>query len=368
MYPTPVFGLIGTGHIGRIHLKALQTAGLTIGAIADPSADALAAATRFAPNARQYSDYKELLADPDVTAVNICTINSLHFPILKAAVAAGKHVFCEKTMTVSTAEALEAASLRPAPGQVVQIGYMKRCFPASVWARENMERIGYPITATVRSFQGGLVSDKIFDSPDWRPAADGTPSRTRRFASGGMLNMAGSHMLDMTAWLLGDPASVTCRTWAPTGYDADLHTHGLFLMKGGTIVHFEAALPHFSKTGEYGNGWEEVIQINGTLGRMEIVYPLWDRPADFSARARIYIEADKAWEQPDFPHADAFMLELEAFAAACNSGGAEPAPTELISWQRPGIREGAVVDCWIDTCYASAAAGGKTLDVPLPPA
>jgi predicted dehydrogenase len=346
MHKTPVFGVIGTGFIGRIHLKALQAAGLTVGALADPSSDALASASQFAPDARHYADWAELLADPAITAVNICTINALHFPVLKAAIASGKHVFCEKTMTTSAAEAHEALALPVAAGQVVQIGYMKRFFPASVWAKEQLHRIGTPICATVRSFQGGLVTEKIYDSSDWRPA-NGEPSRTRRFASGGMLNMAGSHMLDVTAWLLGDPKSVTCRTWSPEGYDAELHAHGLFEMHNGTLVHFEAALPHSGKTGEYKNGWEELIQINGTKGRLEIVYPLWDRPADFAARARVYIEASQTWEEPIFPPADAFRLELEAFAASCRSG----------ALTGPSIREGAVVDCWIDACYTSARTG-----------
>ncbi|HSI87230.1 MAG TPA: Gfo/Idh/MocA family oxidoreductase [Candidatus Methylacidiphilales bacterium] len=346
MHKTPVFGVIGTGFIGRIHLKALQAAGLTVGALAEPSRDALAAAAPLAPDARHYSDWSELLADPEITAVNICTINALHYSILKAAIASGKHVFCEKTMTTNAVEAREALAISLAPGQVVQIGYMKRFFPASVWAKEQLSRIGTPICATVRSFQGGLVDEKIYDSADWRPV-NGEPSRTRRFASGGMLNMAGSHMLDMTAWLLGDPKNVSCRTWSPEGYDAELHAHGLFEMSSGTIVHFEAALPHLSKTGEFMNGWEELIQINGTKGRLEIVYPLWDRPADFAARARVYIEETKSWEEPVFPAADAFRLELEAFAASCRNRAATT----------PSVREGAVVDCWIDACYASAKSG-----------
>ena len=340
---TPQFGIIGVGFIGRIHLRALREAGLPVVAIADPSEAALEAAAEFAPGARKYADWKDLLADPAVQAVNICTINALHFPILKAVVESGKHVFCEKTMTISAAEAREALALSRAPGQIVQIGYMKRFFPASLWAKEQLARIGEPICATVRTFQGVLADEGIYEAADWRPTADG-PSRTRRFASGGMLNMAGSHMLDMTAWLLGVPARVTCRTWAPDGFDAELHAHGLFEMANGTLVHFEAGLPPFSKTGAYGNGWEELIQIDGRKGRLEIRYPLWDRPQDFPAKARLYLESAKAWEEPEFPAVNAFRLEMEAFASACREG----------ETAGPSVRDGAVVDCWIDACYDSA--------------
>jgi predicted dehydrogenase len=341
-----VFGVIGTGFIGRMHLKALRKAGLTVGAVADPYKDALAASLEWAPDAKHYSDWRELLADPAITVVNICTINALHFPILKAAIASGRHVFCEKTMTISAAEAREARALKTKPAQVVQVGYMKRFFPAAQWAKQHLEKIGEPICATVRSFQGGLVDEKIYDSSDWRPTAEG-PSRTRRFASGGMLNMAGSHMLDQTAWLLGLPKTVTCHTWSPAGYDAELHAHGLFQMASGAVVHFEAALPPFSKTGAYGNGWEELIQIDGTKGRLEVTFPLWDRPADFPAKARLYLEAKKEWEEPVFPALDAFQTEMESFAASCRAGKAAC----------PSIHEGAIVDCWIDACYESALSG-----------
>jgi len=346
MTKRPVFGVIGTGFIGRIHLQALQALGLEVAAVADPSPDALSAAAAFAPSARQYADWRELLSDSDVTAVNICTINSLHARILKAAMATGKNIFCEKTMTENAAQAREMLALKLQDAQVVQLGYMKRFFPASRWAKEKMALIGEPVCATVRTFQGGLVDERMFDSADWRPTPDG-PSRTRRFASGGMLNMAGSHMLDLTAWLLGPPQSVSCRTWSPPGYDAELQAHALFRMHDGVSVHFEAALSVFSRTGVYGNGWDELIQIDGTKGRLELNYPLWDRPADFPAKGRLYLESTKMWEEPEFPAVNAFQLELAAFAGRCQGNG-EAGPT---------IYDGAVVDCWIEACYESAKSG-----------
>jgi predicted dehydrogenase len=348
MNTQPVFGVIGAGFIGKIHLEALRAAGLRVAAIADPMPAALEKASALAPGARHYADWKELLADPEVTAVNVCTINALHFEILSAAVASGRHVFCEKTMTVHAAQARQALALSPVPGQVVQIGYMKRFFPASKWMKEHLPEIGKPLCATVRSFQGGFVEDgeKIYDSPDWRPGPDG-PSRTRSFASGGMLNMAGSHMLDMTAWLLGVPRSISCRTWSPAGYDAEMHAHALFEMRNGAIVHFEACLAPYHGTGIFGDGWDEFIQIDGTKGRIEIYYPRWDRPKDFSVKCRLYREAQRSWEEKEFDRVNVFQLEFESFARCCISG----------QQAQPSIREAALVDFWIDACYESARTG-----------
>ena len=326
-------------------MEALRAAGLRIAAIADPSPAAREKASPSVPGARLYSDWKELLADPEVTAVNICTINALHFELLKAAIASGRHVFCEKTMTINAGQAQQALALAPARGQVVQIGYMKRFFPGSQWVKENLEKIGKPLCATVRSFQGGFVEngEAIYDAPEWRPGPDG-PSRTRAFASAGMLNMAGSHMLDMTAWLLGKPRAITCRTWAPAGYDAELHAHGLFEMQSDTLVHFEACLAPYHGTGVYGIGWDEFIQIDGTLGRIEIYYPFWNRPMDHPVRVRLYQERSRSWDEPEFQPVNVFQLELESFARRCALG--EEA--------EPSIREAAVVDFWIDACYESA--------------
>lgn len=346
----PKIGIVGVGSIGKIHLRALKAAGIPVCAMADPSGAALEAASPLAPGAKHYTDWRKLLADPEVEAVAICTINSLHWEILREVIAFGKHAFCEKTMTVGAGQANEAASAKLRPGQVVQIGYMKRFFPASRWAKEHFAEIGEPICASVRSLQGGLCDDGVFDSADWRPTDDG-PSRTRQFASGGMLNMAGSHMLDMTAWFLGSPRSVACHTWAPKGYDAELQAHALFEMERGPIVHFEAALSTYSKTGPYENGWDELIRIDGKKGRLELNYPLWDRPGDFSARARIYRESTGKWEEPAFPNVNVFQIEQEAFAQRCRGVNAES----------PSIAEAALVDCWIDACYQSAARGGEKI-------
>jgi predicted dehydrogenase len=341
----PVFGVIGAGFIGGIHIAALKAAGFRVAAVADPFPTALEKAASLAPGARLYQDWKELLTDPEITAVNICTINSLHYEILSGAAAAGRHVFCEKTMTINAAQAREALALQLAPGQIVQIGYMKRFFPASRWIKEHLPEIGKPLCATVRSFQGGFVEDgeTLYDSPDWRPGPSGV-SRTRSFASGGMLNMAGSHMLDVTAWLLGSPREITCRTWSPAGYDAEMHAHGLFEMSNDVLVHFEACLAPYHGTGAFNEGWDEFIQIDGTRGRIEIYYPRWDRPMDFSVKCRLYREKSRTWEEPTFEPVNVFQLEFEAFARACASGQGEG----------PSIREAARIDLWIDGCYESA--------------
>jgi predicted dehydrogenase len=133
-----------------------------------------------------------------------------------------------------------------------------------------------------------------------------------------------------------------------------MHAHGLFEMAGGVIDHFEACLAPYHGTGVFGDGWDEFIQIDGTKGRIEIYYPRWDRPKDFSVKCRIYREAKRSWEEPEFGQVDVFRLEMEAFAGCCSKGRSA----------QPSIREAARVDFWIDACYESARSHQT---VPFPP-
>ena len=346
--PTPRFGVIGAGSIGRIHLDALRAAGLSVVAIADPAPAARDKAREYFPDTVLYEDWRGLLADTDVDAVIICTISPLHYEILRDALAAGKHVLCEKTITADGAQAREALKLAPKPGQIVQSAYMKRFFPASVQAKAWLAEIGQPLCATVRSFQGGWADEKMFDSPQWKPSEKGT-SFIRSFAGGGMLHMAGSHLLDMTAWLLGEPDTIACETWAPASYDVELHAHALFKMRSGVIVHFEAALSNLNRLGTYRDGWDEFIEITGTKGRLELYFPIWNEPLKNAARVRIYRESRKSWEEASTPPVNPFKLEVEAFARACRG---EPA-------EIPSLREGLMVDLWIEACLQSAASGGR---------
>lgn len=338
--------VIGAGGIGRLHLEAFAELKLALAAVADPSPQAGETIQRLAPEAVVFADWKEALASEAVGSVVIALPTFMHLEVIEAAVAAGKHVFCEKTLTSNRKEALRAGALALRPGQVFQVGFMKRFFPATQQALAWLPEIGTPVSARVRSFQGSKRSADIYDLPSWKPGPEGV-SKTRHYACGGILNMAGSHMLDLTHLLLGKPAEVNGRTWAPPDYDAEVHAHGLFAMEGGMLVHFEAAVSNFSRTGAYGNGWDEAIEITGTKGRIEVVYPVWDHPKDHPARARLYLEAEERWQEPEFPVVNPFALQLDAFQKAV-AGASNPAAA---------LQDGVLVDLWIDAFYRSARSG-----------
>lgn len=107
------YGIVGAGFVGPQHIEAVRRLGFVeIAALADPNLDLARrkAAQLFVP--RAYGSYEELIADPEITVVDIATPTWLHHRVAMAAIAAGKHVIVEKPMATTGAEAhemLEAA-------------------------------------------------------------------------------------------------------------------------------------------------------------------------------------------------------------------------------------------------------------------
>lgn len=124
MSPTLSFGLIGAGWIGSFHAETLSSRlpNTRLAAVADPVPGA---AERFS-GARAYQDPLELIADPDVAAVAICSPAASHADLVVAAAQAGKHVFCEKPMALTLADADRAIEAARTAGVALQVGFNRR--------------------------------------------------------------------------------------------------------------------------------------------------------------------------------------------------------------------------------------------------
>ncbi len=141
-------GLIGAGAIGRIHALNLASRipEAELAAVADVDADAAhAIAGRFDVD-RVYHDHLELLADPAVDAVAVCTPRATHATMIRLAASEGKHVFCEKPPARSLAEADEAFAAVARAGVKLQVGFNRRFDASFRHVRETVEagRIGEP--------------------------------------------------------------------------------------------------------------------------------------------------------------------------------------------------------------------------------
>lgn len=205
-------GLIGTGFMGKTHALAWGAVGPVMGAhppvrlelLCDAPADrAQAMAAQFGFR-RSTGDWQALVDDPRVDVVSITTPNSMHCDMALAALKAGKHVWCEKPMALTLAEAEEMARAANASGCKTLLGYNYIRNPAFRHAQRLIAagRIGRPV-----HFRGWVDEDYQAD-PDlpwtWR---------ARKSDAGlGALGDLGCHLVSMTLGLMGPIASLIADT------------------------------------------------------------------------------------------------------------------------------------------------------------
>ena len=123
--------VIGCGGIAnQKHFPALtgQKGKCDIAAVCDiiPERAAAAAEKYGASGCQVTTDYKEVMANPDIDVVHVCTPNVAHCPITVAAFEAGKHVMCEKPMAATTADARKMMDAWKKSGKKFTVGYQNR--------------------------------------------------------------------------------------------------------------------------------------------------------------------------------------------------------------------------------------------------
>lgn len=187
-------GVIGTGFIGPVHVEALRRLGVTVTAICDVADLATKAAQKLAiPQA--FSDYRALLACPDVDVVHITTPNRFHCEMALAALRAGKHVVCEKPLAMNTRETARVVKAVRASGRVFAVNYNVRFYPAVLQLRRLVER---GELGDIIHVNGSYMQDWLFKDTDynWRLLPQ----------EGGKLRAVadiGTHWMDTVSFILG---------------------------------------------------------------------------------------------------------------------------------------------------------------------
>lgn len=203
MTETIRFGIIGYGFMGRTHAWGVRSLPffyrdlpftVTLAAAASPSEKSREAARREGGFAFVTEDWRELLARRDVDAVAICTPNEMHRGMLLEALAAGKHVYCDKPLTLTAGEAADVVAAAADSGAVHQMVYNYRFYASSLRARQLVDegRIG-----DVTAFRAVYLHSGSVDPA--RPMG----WKQRGGAGSGVLLDLGSHAADLLWWLLG---------------------------------------------------------------------------------------------------------------------------------------------------------------------
>ncbi len=200
-------GVIGSGFMGRTHALGFLNAGrvfalpvaVELELLADAT-DALAARAAHALGFRRATgDWRALVADPAVQIVSVTTPNTLHKDMALAAAAAGKHVYCEKPLAPTAAEAREMTLAAERAGIVTAVGFN--------YLKNPMLKLAHDMIAAgeigeVRSFQGIHAEDYMADAEapwSWRLDPAG---------GGGALADIGSHIIATARYLVGPIESV----------------------------------------------------------------------------------------------------------------------------------------------------------------
>jgi len=195
MKPSKV-AIFGTGFMGRVHLDALRRQeSVEVAAIAGSSVESARRLGEGFGIVVLSADYREILRDPAIDAVHICTPNALHFSMAKEALEAGKHVVCEKPLATSVREARELVALAAQKGLRNCVCHNLRYYPM-VQQLRRMREAGE--LGEILSVQGGYSQDWLLYETNWNWRIDSQ-------AGGASRCMAdiGSHWFDMAEHVTG---------------------------------------------------------------------------------------------------------------------------------------------------------------------
>ncbi|OGA15890.1 MAG: hypothetical protein A3H32_09625 [Betaproteobacteria bacterium RIFCSPLOWO2_02_FULL_63_19] len=201
------------------------------------------------------ASYEELLADPSVDAVVLATPHSTHAGQILAAAKAVKHVFCEKPLALSRADAEAAVTAAQRAGVTLALGYNRRLHPAMTDLRDRIESGSL---GTIMHLEGTMCFPNALalKATQWRAHRNETPC-------GGLTPM-GVHTIDALIDLFGEVDEVYCMSFRrAVQIDADDTTSILFRMKAGMSAYLGTmtATAGNYRIQVYGSqGW---IRING---------------------------------------------------------------------------------------------------------
>lgn len=191
--------VIGSGFIGTVHVEALRRLGVPVRGLLGSAPERTARSAAHLGIPRAYASLDELLADETVDVVHVTSPNDLHYPQVKAILAAGRHVMCEKPLALTSAESAELVVLAAASGRICAVNFNIRFYPLNQHLHQ-LVREG--TLGDIRLITGRYFQDWLLLDTDWNWRLDP--------AQGGALRAVGdigSHWLDLTSFIAGQPVT-----------------------------------------------------------------------------------------------------------------------------------------------------------------
>lgn len=302
MNPQPLkVGIIGAGGVAIFHYEGYTAGGANIAAIADVSEAALARRQREWGIPKGYRNYQELLADPEIEAVSVCLPNALHHPVTLAAARAGKHVLCEKPISLSLERGEEMIEVCREAGVVLQVGHHLRSDGAAARAKRAIES----------GELGRVTYMRLRQAHDWGGAKTIKDSfGLLKNSGGGTLLDNGCHMMDWARFFGGNVRDVYARM-GTLKFDAEVEDTSVVTLE------FESGALGTVENAWTATGWEYGFWIYGTEGAMEY----HNRSGAPVLRHLYRTSPGTTWAEPDvatyaFGGLDAHSAAIVAFLEA----------------------------------------------------
>src|SRR5439155_7222799 len=212
-------GLIGASVRGtwsaRSHLPAVQSSSdVELAAVCTTKAASAEAARRAWGARLAFDDYHKMIASPEIDAVAIVVRVPSHYAPAKAAVEAGKHVYCEWPLGRTTAEAVELAALAKKQGLVTAVGLQARVNPTIMYMKE---QVAAGFIGDIMAVHVSMIRDGVLSRPSHR-----TWQRDAELGAN-TLTIANGHTVDAMCFVVGDFSRLSAvvatqaKQWLDTG-------------------------------------------------------------------------------------------------------------------------------------------------------
>ncbi|MGZ4387154.1 MAG: Gfo/Idh/MocA family oxidoreductase [Gaiellaceae bacterium] len=300
-------GVLGCGAIATaVHLRTLRrTAGVRVVAVADPSAQALERARGLAPETVILSEPEELLERDDLSAVVIATPSPTHARLALAAIERGLHLYLEKPLATTLADAERVATAaRRRRDLVFAVGFNRRFHPLYRQARSILA--------------GGVLGDlRAAAATLCEPVSGGW--RLDPGSGGALIDLA-SHHVDLLHWL-GASRAASAEILAPRPERAFLQLRFESGMLGSVLAAFDSGRSD-SLVLHGRKGW---LRVDRYTRRLELAL---DRPRSFSVKRRRIVPSRTvvSWRLRSLvrPSSDpSYAAALRAWLAVVQGGAAE---------------------------------------------
>jgi len=194
MYNSITVAVAGAGFIGPVHVEGLRRLGINVKGLLGKDLEESKAACAQIGLGHPYASFEEVLADDEIQAVHLAVPNVLHYPMVKQALAAGKHVMCEKPLAMTSEQSAELVELARKSNVIAGVNYNLRFYPMNLEVRDRLATKDTRIFSIVGSYQQDWL---LYDTDyNWRVLAD----------QGGALRAVsdiGTHWLDLVHFITG---------------------------------------------------------------------------------------------------------------------------------------------------------------------